>query len=205
LRPYPLAGATIHRVPDFYLDYSSPYAYLAAARIDALIPGATWRPIAFGALIRQLGKVPWSLGPGRAAGVAEVEARARARGLPPVRWPDGWPAESYSLHPLRAGLLAADAGRIREFSAEIYRLVFAEGRTLTEPAPVLEAAAAAGVDPDAVRAGLDDPAIKARLRAATDAAIARGVTGVPTVAVGDALFWGDDRLEDAAAAAAAAP
>ena len=35
---------------------------------------------------------------------------------------------------------------------------------------------------------------------ATDAAIARGVTGVPTVAVGDALFWGDDRLEDAAAA-----
>ncbi len=133
---------------DFYLDYSSPYAYLAAARIDGLIPGATWRPIAFGALIRQIGKVPWSLGPGRAAGVREVEERARARGLPPVRWPDGWPDVSYSLLPLRAGLVAADAGRLREFSAAVYRLVFAEGRTLTEPGPVLEAAAAAGVDPD---------------------------------------------------------
>jgi 2-hydroxychromene-2-carboxylate isomerase len=188
---------------DFYLDYSSPYAYLAAARIDALIPGATWRPIAFGALIRQIGKVPWSLGPGRPAGAAEVESRARARGLPPVRWPEGWPAESYSLHPLRAALVAADAGRIREFSAAIYRVVFAEGLTLTDPERVVAVAAAAGVDPDAVRAGLADPAVKARLRAQTDAAIARGVTGVPTVAVGDVLFWGDDRLEEAAAAATA--
>jgi 2-hydroxychromene-2-carboxylate isomerase len=192
-------------VPDFYLDYSSPYAYLAAARIDALLPGATWRPIAFGAMIGRLGKVPWSLGPAREAGVREIEARARARGLPSVRWPAGWPDKTYSLHPLRAGLLAADAGRLREFSAEIYRLVFAEGRTLTEPEPVVAAAAAAGLDPDAVRAGLADPAVKARLHEATDAALARGVTGVPTVAVGDALFWGDDRLEDAAAAAAAAP
>jgi 2-hydroxychromene-2-carboxylate isomerase len=185
---------------DFYLDYSSPYAYLAAMRIDGLIRGATWRPIAFGALIGQIGKVPWSLGPGRAAGIAEIEARARARGLPPVRWPEGWPAETYSLHPLRAALVAGDAGRIREFSAEIYRLVFAEGRTLTDPERVIGAAAAAGVDPDAVRAGLADPAVKARLREETDAAIARGVTGIPTVAVGDALYWGDDRLDEAAAA-----
>jgi 2-hydroxychromene-2-carboxylate isomerase len=191
-----MAGA-----PVFYLDYSSPYAYLAAMRIGDLIPHAAWRPIAFGALIRQIGKVPWSLGPGRAAGVREIEQRARVRGLPPVRWPDGWPDVSYSLIPLRAALVAEDAGRIVPFSLEVYRLVFAEGRTLTEPAPVLAAAAAGGVDPDAVRAGVADPEIKARLRANTDEAIARGVTGVPTVAVGDELFWGDDRLEEAAAAA----
>jgi 2-hydroxychromene-2-carboxylate isomerase len=47
------------------------------------------------------------------------------------------------------------------------------------------------------------PEIKERLRADTDKALRRGVTGVPTVAVGDELFWGDDRLEDAARAAAA--
>jgi 2-hydroxychromene-2-carboxylate isomerase len=188
--------------PVFYFDYSSPYAYLAAMRIGDLLPDATWRPIAFGALIRQIGKVPWSLGPGRAAGVREVEERAAARGLPPVRWPDGWPDESYSLLPLRAALVADEAGRIVPFSLAVYRLVFAEGRTLTDPEPVLQAAAAAGVDPEALRAGVADPAIKARLRANTDEAIARGVTGVPTLAVGDELFWGDDRLEEAAAAAA---
>jgi 2-hydroxychromene-2-carboxylate isomerase len=49
---------------------------------------------------------------------------------------------------------------------------------------------------------LENPDIKARLRTYTDEAIARGVTGVPTVAVGGALFWGDDLLDAAAAASA---
>jgi 2-hydroxychromene-2-carboxylate isomerase len=41
-----------------------------------------------------------------------------------------------------------------------------------------------------------------RLRAATEEAYDRGVRGVPSVAVGDQVFWGDDRLEEAAAALA---
>ena len=63
----------------FFFDFSSPYAYLAAMRIDDVLPGATWRPIAFGPLIRQIGKVPWSLRPGREAGMREVEERAAER------------------------------------------------------------------------------------------------------------------------------
>jgi 2-hydroxychromene-2-carboxylate isomerase len=186
--------------PVFYFDYSSPYAYLAAARIGDLLPDATWRPIAFGILIRRIGKVPWSLRPGREAGMREVEERAAARGLPPVRWPDGWPDRSYSLLPLRAAIVAEARGRLAEFSAEAYRLMFAAGRTLTEPGPVLAAASTAGLDRDEVAAGLQDPEVKERLRGYTDAAIARGVTGVPTVSAGGALFWGDDALEAAAAA-----
>ena len=185
----------------FFFDYSSPYAYLAAMRIDDVLPGATWRPIAFGPLIRQTGKVPWSLRPGREAGMREVEERAAERGLPPVRWPDGWPDRSYSLLPLRDAVAAETHGRLREFSFAAFRLMFAEGRTLDSPAPVLEAAAAAGLNPDAVAVRLENPEIKARLREYTDDAIARGVTGIPTVAVGGALFWGDDLLEAAAAAA----
>jgi len=188
--------------PVFYFDYSSPYSYLAALRIGELLPDATWRPIAFGALIRELGKLPWSLGPGRAAGIREIERRAAARGVPPLRWPDGWPDRSYSLLPLRAALVAEDQDLLQPFSAAAYRMMFVDGRTLTEPADVLEAAAAAGLDTDGVAIGIADPAIKARLRAYTDAAIERKVAGVPTVAVGGELFWGDDMLEAAAAAAA---
>jgi len=188
--------------PVFYFDYSSPYSYLAALRIGELLPDATWRPIAFGALIREIGKLPWSLGPGRAAGIREIERRAAARGVPPLRWPDGWPDRSYSLLPLRAALVAEDQDLLQPFSAAAYRMMFVDGRTLTEPADVLEAAAAAGLDTDGVAAGLADPAIKARLRAYTDAAIERKVAGVPTVAVGGELSWGDDMLEAAAAAAA---
>ena len=103
--------------------------------------------------------------------------------------------------PLRAALIAEAHGRLREFSFEAFRLMYAEGRTLDSPAPVLEAASAAGLNRDAVAVRLENPEIKARLREYTDDAIARGVTGVPTVAVGGALFWGDDLLETAAAAA----
>jgi 2-hydroxychromene-2-carboxylate isomerase len=183
----------------FFFDYSSPYAYLAAMRIDDVLPGATWRPIAFGPLIRQIGKVPWSLRPGREAGMREVEERAAERGLPPLRWPEGWPDRTYSLLPLRAALVAEAHGRLREFSNEAFRLMFAEGRTLDAVDLVLDAAAAVGLIRDAVAVRLENPEIKARLREYTDDAIARGVTGVPTVALGGALFWGDDLLEAAAA------
>ena len=66
---------------------------------------------------------------------------------------------------------------------------------------MLGAAAQAGLDPEEARAATEDPSVKAALRETTDAAIERGIVGVPTVYVGGACFWGDDRLEEAAAAA----
>ena len=75
-----------------------------------------------------------------------------------------------------------------------------DGRDLSDPAAVADAASAAGIEGDALLAAASTPEVKAALRARTDAAIALGVRGVPTVLVGDQAFWGDDRLEDAAAA-----
>ena len=49
--------------------------------------------------------------------------------------------------------------------------------------------------------GIETQSVKDKLRAATDEALALGLQGIPTVAVGDELFWGDDRLEEAARAA----
>jgi 2-hydroxychromene-2-carboxylate isomerase len=191
--------------PAFYYDFSSPYAYLAAHRVDDLLPvRPAWEPIAFGALIRQIGKVPWSLQPGpeRERRLRDCERRAAALGLP-LRWPDGWPDRNYSILVLRAALIAAEHDRVREFSRAAFRRGLGEGGDLRDLDAVLACARDAGVDPEVVAAGVERPEIKARLRAATDAALARGVTGVPTVAVGDELFWGDDRLEDAAAALSA--
>jgi 2-hydroxychromene-2-carboxylate isomerase len=184
----------------FYYDFSSPYSYLAAERIDEVLPGATWRPISFGFVLQHVGRLPWSLRPGREADMEVVARRAAERGLPPVRYPEGWPAESYSLAPLRAALFAEGRGRLAEFSHAAYRVMFAEGRALGDPAALRDAVAEAGLDPDEVRSALDRDQIKQGLRAYTGEAIDRGVTGVPTVAVGDELFWGDDRLEDAASA-----
>jgi 2-hydroxychromene-2-carboxylate isomerase len=190
--------------PSFYYDVSSPYAYLTAERIDRVLPApVSWQPIALGALFRAIGKVPWSLTPDqRGPGVAEVERRAAERGLPPVRWPEGWPDRSYSLLPLRAILVARASGQDRQLTMGLYRMAFVQGRALNDPETLGEVLDACGLDPAAVLDAARSPEVKEELRAATERAQRRGVTGVPTVAVGEQLFWGDDRLEEAVAALA---
>jgi 2-hydroxychromene-2-carboxylate isomerase len=189
----------------FFYDFNSPYAYFAAERVDVVLPARPrWQPIAFGALVVAIGKVPWSLGPDRERGMRECERRARERNLPPLRWPEGWPRESYSLLPLRAALVADDRRRLREFSRAAYRRMFAEGVALNTLDVVLDVADEAGADREAVREGVGRPELKQRLREATDAARAAGVTGVPSVLVGGRVFWGDDRLEVAATVLAGA-
>jgi 2-hydroxychromene-2-carboxylate isomerase len=184
----------------FYFDLGSPFAYLAAERLNQLLPEPVhWQPVLLGGLFRLTGRSSWALGDyqRRQAGMADIERRALAYGLPPMRWPDPWPADY--LTAMRATTYAFSIGRGREFTMQAYRDAFQRGSELSVADNVLESAAGAGLDPEAVRAGTGDPQIKQALRDATDGAYDRGVFGVPTIAVGDELFWGDDRLEDAAA------
>ena len=190
--------------PAFLYDFNSPFAYLAANRVGGILPRARWQPIAFAFILRAQQREPWSFGDERPAGVRECEERAARYGLPPIAWPPGWPKASSSLLPLRAALVAADHDRLREFSLAAFHEKFANGSPLTELDDVLRAASAAGVDPDAIREGVTSDAIKQRLTDATQDAIDAGVPGVPTVLVDGESFWGDDRLEEAAAAAAKA-
>jgi 2-hydroxychromene-2-carboxylate isomerase len=184
----------------FYFDLGSPFAYLAAERLHTLLPEPVhWQPVLLGGLFRLTGRSSWALGDyqRRQAGMADIERRALAYGLPPMRWPDPWPADY--LTAMRATTYAFSIGRGREFALQAYRDAFQRGSELSIGDNVLESAARAGLDGDAVRASASDPQIKQALRDATDAAYDRGVFGVPTIAIGDELFWGDDRLEDAAA------
>jgi 2-hydroxychromene-2-carboxylate isomerase len=80
------------------------------------------------------------------------------------------------------------------------RIAFLEGADLGELDVVLEVGRRAGIDASRMRDALQAPETKDALRQITDEALALGVIGVPTVAVAGELFWGDDRLEDAAAA-----
>jgi len=184
--------------PVFYFDLGSPYSYLAAERVNhvlGVVP--VWQPILLGGVFRATGGGSWSLTTERAAGMAEVERRAAARGLPPVLWPDPWPGDMLSA--MRAATFAQQSGRAVAFSLAAFRQAFAGGRDLGVVDNVLIAAAACELHPRAVLKGIESRSVKDRLREATDEAVALGVTGVPTVAVGDELFWGDDRLEEAAA------
>jgi 2-hydroxychromene-2-carboxylate isomerase len=183
----------------FYFDLGSPFAYLAAERLHKVLPvSALWQPVSLGALFKRNGRSSWALGPPerRQAGMAEVERRAAMYGLPALRWPDPWP--SNYLMAMRAATFAFGAGRGREFTARAFRSAFQDGRDLGLPQEVLRAAGEAGLDPRDVSEATAAPAIKLALREATDAAHSLGVFGVPTIAVAGELFWGDDRLADAA-------
>jgi len=185
----------------FYFDLGSPYAYLTAERIREVLPEPVeWQPVSLGALFKLGGRSSWSLGdPARQrAGMAEVQRRAREYGLEPVRWPDPWP--SNYLFAMRAATFAFRSGRGREFTVQAFRHAFRHGHDLAVPEHVLAAAADAGLDPQAVCDATGDPEIKLALRAATDAAHELGVFGVPTISVAGQLFWGDDRLGEAAVA-----
>jgi len=185
--------------PTFYYDLGSPFAWLTAERIDDVIgDDVTWQPISLGGLFKANGRSSWALTPSREEGIADIEDRARRYGLPQPRWPDGWP--SHYLMAMRAATYAFEAGRGREFTMRAFRDAFTEGVDLSDPANVLASAERAGLDAADVERATQDDAIKLRLREATEAAHARGVIGVPTIAAGDELFWGDDRLEEAAAA-----
>jgi 2-hydroxychromene-2-carboxylate isomerase len=185
----------------FYFDFNSPYAWLASERIEGFVPAAEWKPIAFPLLLHRLGTLESAMKRPTQPVVEEVTRRAAERGLPAFNPPQGWPLESWSLVPLRAALFADDRGRMREFCDAVFRAMHATARPITELATVLDAAREAGLDAAEVEEAVERPDIKERLKANTDEAFDRGVTGIPTVAIGDELFWGDDRLEEAAAAA----
>ncbi len=186
----------------FYFDLGSPYAYLTAERIcEVLAPEPViWQPVSLGALFKLTDRSSWSLGDParRRSGMAEVARRAREYDLPAVRWPEPWP--SNYLFAMRAATFALRAGRAREFALQAFRYAFRDGHDLAVPEHVLAAAAAAGLDAAQVQTATADPEIKLALRTATDAAHELGVFGVPTIAVGRELFWGDDRLGEAAVA-----
>jgi 2-hydroxychromene-2-carboxylate isomerase len=183
--------------PIFYFDLASPYAYLAASRVDRLLPQAVWQPILVGALHKYHRRVSWGATPElRARGVKEIEDRAAAYGLASIRWPRPYPANS--LVAMRAAIFAQRRGRLREFTQAAFAVAFAEGLDLTEFSNIARAAARVGLEPAEVAAAVASAPVKAALREASDEAIRRRVYGVPTFEVADVVWWGDEQLEAAA-------
>ena len=183
-----------------HYDLGSPYAYLAVERATSVLGAAPrLQPVLAGAIFVHRGRGSWGLTDARAANQAEIAARAARYGLPPVTWPPGWPPNT--LTAMRAAVWGGEP-----FARAAFRAAFAEGADLGDLAVLQEIARRAGLDAARLPAAVADPQVKDALRAATEAAIALGVTGVPTLALPDGrLLFGDDRLEDALSDPASPP
>ena len=176
----------------FYHDFSSPFSYLASTQIAGLAAryGVTvdWKPILLGALFRSIGtpNVPMlTMSPAKQDYVQRDLSEWAAWWGVPFRFPRTFPVRT--VLPLRVSILEPKA------TAPLYRALWADDRDIGQPAVVQAVLDEAGLDP-ALVAATQQPAVKARLRANTEEAEAAGVCGVPTVAVGGELVWGQDRL-----------
>jgi 2-hydroxychromene-2-carboxylate isomerase len=183
----------------FFYDLGSPYAYLAADRIDEQFSSSIdveWVPVLLGGIFKATGRSSWAEGAGRADGIAEVARRAAAYKMPSFNYPEPWP--NNGLMAMRVATWARSVGAGRSFARAAFEVQFGDGLALSDPDNIELAAHRAGLDPQFALEAAGDPAVKDALIASTHAALDAGVVGVPSVFAGDRVFWGDDQLELAA-------
>ena len=186
----------------FYYDLASPDAYVAAERVVGVLGIVPeFVPVRLGGLAAG-GVGSFRCAEEEAIYRMEIERRAAAAGILPLRWPPELPADTEWA--MLVATYAQQVGRVVAFSLAAFRQAFAAGRDLGERDTVLIAAAAAEMHPAAVVKGAALRGTRARLEAATAAAAEAGVLDVPAVAVGSRVFHGDLQLEAAAGALAAA-
>jgi 2-hydroxychromene-2-carboxylate isomerase len=184
---------------DFYFDFSSPYGYLASTRIDALAAahgrGVNWRPFLLGVAFKTTGQKPLSEQPLRGPySLSDFARSARLLGVP-FTMPTPFPFPSLAACRAFYWLADEDAGKAKALAKAVYHAAFGEGRDMRAADAVADVARDLGVDPAAVKAACDDPAVKGKLKAATDAALANGVFGSPFFIIDGEPFWGHDRME----------
>jgi 2-hydroxychromene-2-carboxylate isomerase len=190
---------------DFFLEFASTYSYPAAMRIEAVAAAADvtvrWRPFLLGPIFGAQGwnTSPFNLQPAKGRYMWRDLARICADLGLPFRQPEPFPQNG--LLAARVALVGLDEGWGQEFARAVYRAEFGEGRQIADRAVIADILNAIGVAPEPVLAAARSDAVKARLRAETDAAQRLGIFGAPTFVVGRELFWGNDRLEAAVASA----
>lgn len=183
----------------FWLDFISPYAYLAFERLPQALQGLSWRvdyrPVLFAGLLKQHGQLgPAEIPPKRDWTYRQVLWQAHTHGIP-LQMPAAHPFNPLALLRLALACGSEAAERVapgtvsRHVAETVFRHVWRGGADATDAARM-----------DALKQALNparDPAgeaVKAELKANTEAAIGQGLFGVPATAVDDKLFWGFDAL-----------
>ncbi len=193
---------TEHRpVLEFWFEFGSNYSYLSVMRIESLANAAgvdvEWKPFLLGPVFRALGmdNSPFVLNPTKGNYAWRDMARQARKYALEFRQPSQFPR--VALLPMRVAAFGATQSWVGSFSKRMMLQNFVEDVDVNDAANVLRALTGLVPDPDAILALALGEENKLRLRANTDEALRRGLFGAPTFMVGDEMFWGNDRMEDA--------
>ncbi|MCQ8896484.1 2-hydroxychromene-2-carboxylate isomerase [Limnobacter humi] len=188
---------------DLYFDFSSPYSYLSVARVHRITQplNITVRllPIALGAIFQKLG---WQSSPFLAqprkldymwTDVARQARKYHLEFRQPTQFPVG------SIQAARIANAYADASWHDSFCLQVLRAYFVHNQDIAQPEVISRILRGLDLNPEETMANASAEESKGLLRALTAQADALNVFGAPSLVVGQELFWGDDRLEDAVA------
>jgi 2-hydroxychromene-2-carboxylate isomerase len=182
---------------ELFFDYGSPTAYLAWSQVPKIAArhGTTWirRPMLLGGVFRATGnRAPGEVpAKGRYLG-ADLARYARRYGVP-LTFNPFFPINTLTL--MRGAVAAEDVSKVDAWDAAIFRAMWVEGRNMGTVEEVGRTLAEIGWDADDFLARINSDAVKDRLKATTEEAVARGAFGAPTMFVGDEMFFGQDRLD----------
>jgi len=186
---------------DFYFDCSSPWTYLAFHAVQPLAAelGAeiAWKPILVGGVCNAVNPTVYD---SRAKPnprkqtymLKDLGDWARLYGLRIVFPPKVFPVNSVKC--MRGAFVALDEGKLVAYAAAAFETYWGDDRDIAREEVLAEVAAKAGLERKRFFAAIETESCKARLRASTDELIARGGFGSPTLFVGNAMFFGNDRL-----------
>lgn len=195
---------------EVWFEFASTYSYPACSRVarlatDQAVP-VVWKPFLLGPIFGAQGweTSPFNLYEAKGRYMwRDMERLCAAEGLPFAR-PAVFPRNTVAA--ARIACLGEAEPWLPAYVAAVYRANFAEGRDIADPAVLEDILAGLGLDAPAILDAAEGADNRPRLRANTDEAMARGVFGAPTFFVGDEMFWGSDRLDQALAwARAGAP
>jgi 2-hydroxychromene-2-carboxylate isomerase len=184
---------------EFYFDFSSPFGYLASEKIDALAAKygreVVWRPFLLGAVFKITGGLPPMMVPIKGEYYKRDFPRsARYHGVD-YRQPTAFPINSVAPSRAFYWLDAKDSARAKALARALYRAYFTEDVDISNAENCVAVAAKMGLAADAVRAGMNDAAVKDRTKAEVERAIAKGAFGSPYIVIDGEPFWGADRLD----------
>lgn len=178
-----------------FFDFGSPASYLAWTQLAKLEAAGevALRPFLLGGVFKATGNNSPVTVPAKGKWMTEDLHRwADAYGVP-LKFPRSFPLNT--IAPMRGAAALEGDARFPTYVQAVYEAMFGRGEDISDPETLRAALKGAGLDAKAILGSMTEEPVKAKLKATTEEAIARGAFGAPTFFVADQMHFGNDRID----------
>ena len=184
---------------DFYFDFGSPTAYLAYTQLPKIAANANaalnYKPVLLGGIFQSAQNASPMMIPAKGAYMMQDLQRYAKRYQVPLNFNPNFPINTLKLMRLTTGVQQHFPELFEQFLAVVFKAFWVDAQNMGDDAVIRQVLQANQLDADAILALADQPDVKELLKQNTQQANARGLFGVPTMFVGNEMFWGQDRLD----------